>query len=92
MRIVLNAALEGSLLANDICHIVIQCQSAGSTSGLVPNRRLGRCDANGHGAHQSPAAVQGVLGALVLGKLYKGDAGGAVVVKQQAALCDMPCT
>ena len=61
-------------------------------SGFITNRCLGWRDTDGHCAHQSPAAVQGILGALILGKLHKSNACGAVVVKKQAALCDMSCT
>ena len=90
---VLNVAVESSFLGNTYSrHVLIQSQKTWSVSGIVTNRCLGWGDANGHCSHQSPAAVQSILGALILGKLHKGNAGGAVIVEQQAALRDMSCT
>ena len=85
--------MESSFLGNTYFrHVLIQSQKSRTVSGLVTNRCLGWGDTDGHCAHQSPAAVQSILGALILGKLHKGNAGGAVIVEQEAALCDMSCT
>ena len=63
----------------------------GKSSGFIADGGLGGSHTNGHCPHESTTAVQSILGAVILGELQKGDAGGAVIVKQQAALGHRSC-
>lgn len=62
-------------------HVDTYIRSAKNVSGFIADRGLGGGHTNGHCPHESPAAVQSVLGTVVLGKFQKRDAGGTVIVE-----------